>query len=124
MSRIPKCDRDIIEQAIYLPMVIIVLERDRMIIDDSPFKLKQPYLTLVEQSIKAVQHDLKIARRSMRKENMKVWQIKHDDTFTMFSFFYKGYEEQHNYFNSVLRNKTEELLGYYLSTRAPVLIDN
>lgn len=45
---------------------------------------------------------------------MKVHQISHDETFTLFSFQYKGFEEQHNYFNPRLRNKCEELLTYYL----------
>jgi hypothetical protein len=50
MTRLPETDRDIIEQAIYLPMVLTVLEKDGLIIDKSPFRLKQPYLKLVEEN--------------------------------------------------------------------------
>ncbi|KAB2337666.1 hypothetical protein F7731_08725 [Cytobacillus depressus] len=117
MTRIPNDDRDIIEQAMYLPMVLTVLEKDRLIIDKAPFKLKQPYLNLVEETIKAVQRDFKVTKENMRKGNMKLQQTGRDDTFTQFMFFYKGYEEQHNYFNPRIRNKVNELLEHYLYKR-------
>lgn len=117
MTRIPENDRDLIEQAIYLPMIVIILERDLQIIEKAPFKIKRPYLTLVENALKKVQRDLKEVREKMRKGNMKVHQVSRDDTFTMFSFLYKGFEEQHNYFNPRLRNKCEELLDFYLNKK-------
>ncbi|MBN6890052.1 hypothetical protein ACUXCC_005575 [Cytobacillus horneckiae] len=117
MTRIPENDRDLIEQAIYLPMIVIILERDLQIIEKAPFKINRPYLTLVENTLKKVQRDLKEVRDKMRKGNMKVNQVSRDDTFTMFSFLYKGFEEQHNYFNPRLRNKCEELLDYYLNKK-------
>ncbi|TCJ04486.1 hypothetical protein [Cytobacillus praedii] len=117
MTRIPGHDRDIIEQAMYLPMVLTVLEKDRLIIDKAPFKLKEPYLNLVEETIRVVQKDLKVVKNNMRKGNMKVQQIGHDEAFTMYSFLYKGFEEQHNYFNPRIRNKVHELMEYYLYKR-------
>ena len=117
MTKIPSDDRDIIENAIYLPMVLTVLERDRLVFKKAPFKLNQPYICLVEETIKAVQKDLKIAKDKMRKGNMKVEQIGHDEAFTMYQFFYKGYDEQHNYFNPRIRNKVNELMEYYLNKR-------
>lgn len=117
MTRIPEKDRDIIETAMYLPMLLIVLERDLFIINNSPFKLPRPYLELIELTIKAVQADLKIAKDFLRKEQIKIAEIQRDSNFTMYSFIYKGFEERHNYFNPRLRNKTEELLLHYLHTK-------
>lgn len=117
MTRIPEEDRDIIELAMYLPMLLTVLERDRLVIEKAPFKLKQPYKNIVEETIKAVQSELKSVKDKMRKGNMKLQQIGHDNTFTQFMFFYKGYEEQHNYFNPRIRNKVQELLEFYLIKR-------
>ena len=113
MTRIPEYDRDMIEKAIYLPMVISILTRDLKVIEASPFKLKRPYIQLVEIALKAVQEDLIEVRRYLRKWNIKVSEIRRDESFTMYSFLYKGYEEHHNYFNPRLRNKTEDLLSYY-----------
>lgn len=117
MTRIPEYDRNIIEQAIYLPMVITILNRDRVIIESSPFKLPKPYLELVEEALKAVQKELADVRKYLRKENIKVSELKRDEVFTMYCFIYRGYEEHHNYFNPRLKNKVEELLGYFLFKR-------
>ena len=100
MTRIPENNRDIMEQAIYLPMVLIILNRDLTVIDKSPFKLKQPYLDLLEETMKVIQRELKDVKQYMRQQKLKVEQINHDDAFTGFLFLYKGYEEHHNYFNT------------------------
>ena len=50
MTRIPAEERDIMEKAIYLPMVLTVLARDLQVVKASPFKLKQPYICLLYTS--------------------------------------------------------------------------
>ena len=117
MTRIPEDDRNMIEKAIYLPMVITVLNRDLKVIESSPFKLKRPYIELIEHALQSVQEDLVEVRRYLRKGNIKVSKLESDESFTMYCFLYKGYEEHHNYFNPRLRNKTEEILCYYLFQR-------
>lgn len=114
MTRIPEHERNMIEQAIYLPMVITIFNRDLQIIETSGFKLKKPYLKLVEEALKRVHQDLATVRKYLRNEKIKVSEIQRDKIFTMYAFIYKGYEEHHNYFNPRLRNKTEELLAHYL----------
>lgn len=117
MTRIPEKDRDIMEQAIYLPMVLTVLNRDHTVIQASPFKLRKPYLELVEETMKAVQKELAGVKAYMKTNQLKVMETKRDDAFTMFMFLYKGYEEYHNYFNPRIRNKVQELMEYYLIGR-------
>ncbi|CAM3785917.1 hypothetical protein [Cytobacillus oceanisediminis] len=117
MTRIPEEDRNVMEQAIYLPMVLTILNRDLIVINKSPFKLKQPYLDLVEETLKVIQNELSEVKRYMNKNQLKVHEIKRDDAFTMFMFLYKGYEEHHNYFNPRIRNKVQELMVYYLFKR-------
>lgn len=114
MTRIPEEDRDAIEQAIYLPMVLIVLNRDMAVVHRSPFKLKQPYLNLIEEAMKIAQKDLAAVKRYLKSQQIKVFEQKRDQAFTMYTFLYKGYEEHHNYFNPRIRNKVQELLEYYL----------
>lgn len=114
MTRIPTHDRDIIEQSIYLPMVLTVLNRDLLIVQNSPFKLKKPYLELIDKTIRTIQKDLAQVKKYMQKNNIKVERLKSDDAFTMYLFLYKGYEEMHNYFNPRLRNRVEELMSQYM----------
>ncbi|UII56917.1 hypothetical protein LS684_05625 [Cytobacillus spongiae] len=117
MTRIPERDRNIMEQAIYLPMALTILNRDLTVIHNSPFKLKQPYLELIELTMTAIQKDLKEVKAYMSKHQLRVEQLKRDEAFTMFLFLYKGYEEHHNYFNPRIRNKVQELMEHYLFKR-------
>jgi hypothetical protein len=126
MTRIPEIDRDMLEQAIYLPMVLAVLNRDRILIEKNPFKLPKPYLDWIEETMQVIQKELSEVKRYLKVNKMKVEKMESDDAFTMYMFLYKGYEEHHNYFNPRLRNRSEELLRYYLyqrliqkSTQAP-----
>lgn len=115
MTRIPEEDRDVIEQAIYLPMVLTVLNRDLVVVNQSPFKLKDPYVNLIEKAMKTIQAELSQVKQYMRKNNLKVFESKRDEAFTMYTFLYKGYEEHHNYFNPRIRNKVQELMEFYLN---------
>lgn len=115
MTIIPDEEKDMIEKSIYLPMVLTVLNRDLTIIHHSPFKLKEPYIELIESTIKNIQIELSEVKKYMRKHKIKVYKLKRDDTFTMYAFFYKGYEEHHNYFNPRIRNKVKELMDEYFS---------
>jgi hypothetical protein len=113
MTRIPEEERNIMEKAIYLPMVLIVLNRDLSVVESSPFKLKKPYSELIEETMKDIQKELAEVKQYMKKNKLQVTEIKRDDAFTMYMFIYKGYEENHNYFNPRIRNKVQELMVSY-----------
>jgi hypothetical protein len=118
---IPDDDRKIMEQSILLPMLLTVLERDRQLFEQLPFKLKPPYLALIEKTMIAVQKELREVKLKMKKGNMKVFEKTRDEAFTMYTFFYNGYEEPHNYYNLNIRNKVEKLLEHYLLNMQPPL---
>lgn len=117
MTKIPAEDRERFEHAFYLPMLLTILERDRLIVEKSHFKLNKPYLELIEDTMKAVQQDLSSVKMYMREKGMKVIKLQSDDAFTLYLFIYKGYEEKHNYFNPRIRNHVENLLRFYLMER-------
>jgi hypothetical protein len=118
MTRIPEEDRNIMEKAIYLPMVLIVLNRDLSVVEKSPFKLKKPYVELIEETMKVIQREIAEVKKYMKINKLQVTETKRDDAFTMYLFIYKGYEENHNYFNPRIRNKVQELMeSYFLSNR-------
>jgi hypothetical protein len=114
VTRIPKDIRATIEQSIYIPMVVSILNRDLTVIEKSPFKLHRPYLALVEESLKLAQKDLAMVRQELHRRNIKVHEVERDEAFTLYSFLYNGYEEKHNYFNPRIRNKVSELMEDYL----------
>ncbi|MHA6259625.1 hypothetical protein ACXYMX_06870 [Sporosarcina sp. CAU 1771] len=102
------------ENAIYLPMLVLIMERDRAQIEISALKFKSPYLKMVEQAIKLVQADLKNTNQYLRQKNMKLIKRATDGDFTEYAFINRGYEDRRRYFNVRLRNHTEELLEKYL----------
>lgn len=97
----------------FLPMVLTIIERDKKIFEKCPFKIKEPYLIFLERTSKSVLIDLSKAKEYMRKNNLKVEKRGSDDAFTSYHFFYKGFEEEHNYINPRIRKKGMELIDYY-----------
>ena len=105
------------ENMIYFPMLIAVLERDRQAIENGPFKLKGPYLKLIDESIKRILDEQKETSIYLRKNNMKVIKGKNDGTFTEYLFIHGGYEDCRRYLNARLRNRTEELMSVYFAMK-------
>jgi len=105
------------ENAIYLPMIIIILERDRAEVEIGSFKFNNPYLKIIEQAEKLAQEDLKRTNNYFRKNNMKLIKKSNDGTFTEYVFHCGGYEDPRRYLNLRLRNRTEELMSVYLTAK-------
>ncbi|WAA08698.1 hypothetical protein [Fervidibacillus albus] len=117
MSNIPSESRDLLEKAIYYPLLVKVLERDLIGIDKSPLKLPKPYKEWIEHTLIYVQKQLYTIKRDLKSQGMKIQEVKRDELFTTYLFVYRGYEEYHSYFNPGIRNKVEELLAYHLYKR-------
>ncbi|KAA0965886.1 hypothetical protein FQ087_06370 [Sporosarcina sp. ANT_H38] len=103
------------ENMIYLPMIVSVLERDREAIEISSFKLKGPYINIVERALKSVRADLKETNTYARSKNMKLIKNGKNGTFTEYTFIHSGYEDKRRYLNVRLRNRTEELINVYFA---------
>ncbi|WP_437830669.1 hypothetical protein ACQRXC_04000 [Niallia taxi] len=114
MSKISVEDLRLVEQSIYLPLVLSVLEYDRKVTEITPFKIKLVYLNLIEYTMFKVQKDLKKINEEMRKLKMKVIRGNNDGVFTGYNIYYKGNHEEHRFFNANLKNNTQKLLSYYL----------
>ena len=54
-----------------LPILIKLLEQDRIIIEKAPFKFNRPYLEVVENAIKSVKKDLKVNRDHLKNPKDK-----------------------------------------------------
>ena len=114
MSKILDEDLKLVEQSIYLPLVLSVLEYDRKVTEITPFKIKLVYKDLIEHTMLKVQKDLRKINDEMRKLKIKVIRGENDGTFTEYNIYYKGYHEEHRFFNPNLKNNTQKLLSYYL----------
>jgi len=104
-----------LESAIYLPMLLIVLEKDYELIEHGQFKLKRPYVHLIEEAKKLAQRDLQDVKAYLKSHYLKVVQGERDELFTEYHFHYKQILEVRRYSNIRLRNRVEELLNLYLN---------
>ena len=104
-----------VEQMIYLPMLLIVLERDYTLFEDGAFKLKGPYLSLINEARVCIQEDLGNTKAYLKRNNIKVVKENSDELFTEYHFHYAGSIDVRRYSNIRLRNYVEYLLKRYIS---------
>lgn len=104
-----------LEQAIYLPMVLQILKRDSKEFEQGHFKLKQPYIRLLEQTTKRVRKELAETKRYLAMHQLQVFRGERDDLFSEYIFINKRAQDCRRYSNIRLRNHVEELLTHYLS---------
>lgn len=115
MTSIPVESIPHFENAIYLPMLIQILEKDLLIIEVTSIKLKRPYTKMIDQAIQNVQAELKKTIIYLRRNNMKLVKKGTDKEFTEYAFYNGGFEDHRRYSNIRLRNRTEELMSEYFT---------
>lgn len=115
--QLPEKSVEHFNDAIYYPMLLAILARDREAIEVGEFKFKRPYLTMIEQAENQVREDFKKTYTYFRQHEMKLKKLGNDGTFTEYEFIYQGDSEKRRYLNIRLRNHTEELLGEYFRVK-------
>ena len=114
MPLIPPEAMPYLENYIYLPMLLTIMERDRRLLEKVPFKLKSPYLNLLDETMNTVSKDLQTSVLYLRQHKMKVVRQSTDELFTEYIFLHDGYQDIRRYLNVRLRNRSEELLNLYI----------
>ncbi|QUG41329.1 hypothetical protein KD050_18950 [Psychrobacillus sp. INOP01] len=109
-------DYSYFESGIYLPMLIKILERDIELINKLPFKLRRPYLAIIEKALSLIRMDLKQSEVYLLRHNMRIVIGKPDaNKQAEYAFISAGYEERRNYSSEEMRSKSEELMSDYFS---------
>lgn len=106
------------ENMIYLPMVISIFQKDRKQFEDGAFKLKGPYLELIESACKIAEKELRETKLYMRERKLKIETGKRDEFASEYFFYHDGFNDMRRYMNVRLRNRTEELIRVYLAQAA------
>lgn len=114
MAQIPTGAIPYFEAGIYLPMLLIVLEKDYQLFEQGKFKFKQPYIHLLDKSKTQIEQDLKKTKAYFKCNNMRLTRGSTDELFTEYLFYYKELMECRRYSNIRLRNHCESLFTQYL----------
>ncbi len=96
-------------------MIMTILSKDRSRFENLPLKFNGPYIAFIDDTMAAVQLDLKQTHDYLRQNQMKLIKGKQEGIFTEYIFIHNGYEDSRNYLSFRLRNRTEELMNKYFS---------
>jgi hypothetical protein len=95
---------------LFLSMAIVVIQQDIQNIQKGAFKIKEPYIQLLEKMNANALAERRQLRTTMEKKKLRVMLINKNDSFSSYLFFCKGKEEKRNYFNPAIRKKVEEIV--------------
>lgn len=104
---------------LFLSMAIVVIQQDVQHIQKGAFKIKEPYIDLLEKMITDATNERKQLRQTMKKKSLQVVTLNKNDSFSSFLFLCQNREEKRNYFNPAIRKKVEAILQELMHKALP-----
>lgn len=101
---------------LFLSMAIVVIRQDIQHVENGPFKIKTPYLTLLKKMEALALDERRKLRVEMKKQTIEVISLNKNDSFSSFLFLCQGREEKRNFFNPSIRKKVEAIIQEFLFT--------
>ncbi len=106
---------------LFLSMAIVVIRQDIQHVENGPFKIKTPYLTLLKKMEALALDERRKLRVEMKKQTIEVISLNKNDSFSSFLFLCQGREEKRNFFNPSIRKKVEAIIQEFLFTALSAL---
>ncbi|MFD2760646.1 hypothetical protein [Lentibacillus juripiscarius] len=104
---------------LFLSMAITVIQQDIQHIETGTFKIKEPYLELLESMNAEAASERKELRKKMRDKKMQVVTLQKNDSFSSYLFLCNGREEKRNYFNPAIRKKVKTIMQELMDKAQP-----
>ncbi|MFB5661308.1 hypothetical protein [Alteribacillus sp. HJP-4] len=108
---------------ILLPLVKKVLEKDLQLFEEGPFKVRDPYLMMVQESLRMLHEDMRHIKKYMHGHNMQVSFEENDGTFSRYSYACRGYEGASSYLNANLKRQARHCMEAYFLKQSPLKSD-
>ncbi|SFP75456.1 hypothetical protein [Salibacterium halotolerans] len=108
---------------ILLPLVKKVLEQDRELFAHGSFKVKDPYLSVIQKALQLLHQDMRTVKVYMQKHQMRVQFEENDGTFSRYSYVCRGYEGTSSYMNANLKRQARRCMDVYFAKRSPLQSD-
>ncbi|HEX6593621.1 MAG TPA: hypothetical protein VF095_03420 [Bacillota bacterium] len=109
MSYLTDEELQVASRFLFLSMAIIVIQLDIRNIQKGAFKIKEPYIELLEKMATTAIAERKRLRNIMESHQMEVVSLNQNDSFSSYLFICQGREEKRNYFNPAIRKKVETI---------------
>ncbi|TRM11862.1 hypothetical protein FH966_09305 [Lentibacillus cibarius] len=104
---------------LFLSMAITVIQQDIQHVQAGTFKIKEPYLDMLEAMNTEATNERKDLRKMMRDKSMRVVTLNKNDSFSSYLFLCNGREEKRNYFNPAIRKKVEIIIKELMHKALP-----
>lgn len=101
---------EVTSRFLFLSMAMVVIRQDIEHIQNGSFKIKEPYLKLIETMISEASVERKKIKMIMNQKSMQVVMLNKNDSFSSFLFLCQGREEKRNYFNPVIQKKVTAIV--------------
>ncbi|HEX5519565.1 MAG TPA: hypothetical protein VFX18_03910 [Candidatus Nitrosocosmicus sp.] len=103
-------DKDIAARFLFLNMAIKNLELDLQHIKNGPFKIKEPYLELLEKAYSTAINERGKLKRLMYNKKINIVSTDRNNKFSYYKFSYNGIEEEQTYYNHVIKKNVKEII--------------
>lgn len=111
-------ESEIIADYILLPLVRKTLERDREIIEKSKVKFKEPYITMIDKTLKELSQDLNKVKREIREQKMKF--VKQTDL--NYKVFVRGWEFNKRYHPNIAADWVKQRIEIYFNPELKITL--
>lgn len=111
MNRLSSQEETLFEAFIILSFSRKVLEKDLKIIENSHFKIKEPYIDLNYRCIDAISKQLFEIKKQLHSKNIKIQFGANDGTFTEFHCYFRGYVQTKRLLNVHIKNQVQKKLN-------------
>ncbi|UCZ51571.1 hypothetical protein LGQ02_11890 [Bacillus shivajii] len=112
MAKLTVEEEQLSESYILCELARKVLEKDLKRLEQAPLKLKDPYVHLLEHTLQQLSKDLYTTKAKMKKLGIKVQLNDHDETFSEYTIFFRGYVLTAKYLNAHLKNRVSDQIAH------------
>ncbi|WP_010529893.1 hypothetical protein [Lentibacillus jeotgali] len=105
---------------LFLSMAMVVIQQDLYNIRYGTFKIKEPYIHLLEIMNTEAANERRKLRKTMQDKKIRVVTLNKNDSFSSYLFLCRGREEKRNYFNPAIRKKVETIIQELMQRALPL----
>lgn len=104
-------EQEIAKRFLFLSMAMNVIQLDIKNIQSGNFKIKEPYIDLLEKMHSVATNERRKIKKIMWDKRISVFTLDKNASFSNYKSIVNGKEELITYNNHVIRKNVEEILG-------------
>jgi len=110
-----KEELELIRDYVLLPIMLTIVEKNKMEIALSSYSLKNLYVIASQVLMRKILLDLTAVKKSLKERNIKVFEEERIDSAVHYRFVCRGYEDKFAMMRDVIRAEISMKLAKYIS---------